>query len=358
VRPRAIHQLSVSAAYGDAIGNEAMEIRDALRGAGYDSDIFVELVDPRMAHQVRPYQEYREISGPDNVVLLHYSLGSKVSALARELPDKLVLIYHNITPPAWFAPYNFGLARDCALGRVELAGLRDRCVLGLGDSEYNRIELEQLGFAPTGVLPLFLDLDRFEGPADPVVLERFADGRTTLLFVGRVVPNKSFEDILRAFAYYQRWVDHRARLVVVGEFRSFAPYYDALQALVTRLDLDEVHFVGHVTESELSAYYRVADVFVCMSEHEGFCVPLFEAMQRGIPVVAFDAAAIPYSTGEGVLMIRDKDPAFVAETIALVLADDELRTRLIERQRRALELVSRDRVMSLLVDHLRSIGVD
>lgn len=352
----AIHQLSVSAAYGDAIGNEALQIRAALRHAGHESDIFVELVDPRMASEVRPYQQYREISDPDNLVILHYSLGSKVSALAREIPDRLVLIYHNITPAHFFAPYNFGLARDCAMGRVELASLRDRCSLALGDSEYNRRELEELGFAPTGVLPLMLELETLDGAADPIVMRRFGDRRPNWLFVGRVVPNKRFEDVLRAFAYFQRYIDHRARLLIVGEHRTFAPYYDALQHLVARLRIEEVHFAGHVTQSELNAYYRVADAFVCMSEHEGFCVPIFEAIHRRLPVFAFDAAAVPYSTGEGVLLFKDKDPALVAETVALVLEDAAVRAPVLERQQRALALVSRERVTGLLMEHLHGLG--
>lgn len=352
---KGIHQLSVSAAYGDAIGNEVLQIRDALRAAGYASDIFVELIDPRMASHVRPYQEYREVSDPDNIVILHYSLGSKVSAMARELPDRLVLVYHNITPAEYFAPYNFGLARDCAAGRVELASLRDRTELALGDSEYNRMELEELGFEPTGVLPLVLNLGTFDGEADPMVMGRFDDDRTNLLFVGRVVPNKRFEDLLRILAYYQRHIDHRARLLIVGEYRTFAPYYDALQAMASKLGLDEVHFTGHVTQAELNAYYRVADAFVCMSEHEGFCVPLFEAMHRGLPVFAFDAAAIPYSTGEGILLFEDKDPALIAETIHAVLGDEALREQLIARQRRALDLVRRDHVETTLMKHLRAL---
>ena len=357
MRPRAIHQLSVSAAYGDAIGNEVVQIRDALRQAGYASDIFVELIDPRMASTVRPYQEYLEVSSPDNVILLHYSIGSKVTDLARGLAEPMVLIYHNITPAEYFAPYSFVLARDCAMGRVELAGLRDRCQLALGDSEYNRLELEELGFDPTGVLPLVLDLSSLDGPADPVVLGRFDDGRPTLLFVGRVVPNKRFESIIRAFAYYQRYVDHRARLVIVGEYRTFSAYYDALQQLVEDLGLDDVHFTGHVTQAELNAYYRLAGAFVCMSEHEGFCVPIFEAMHQRIPVIALDAAAVPYSTGEGVLLLRDNSPQIVAETLALVLRDRPLRERLLARQERALELVQRERVMATLLEHLGRLGI-
>ena len=347
----------MSAAYGDAIGNEVLEIRDVLRGAGFDSEIFVELIDPRMAAEVRPYQQYREIASPDNVAILHYSLGARVSALVREIPDRIVLLYHNITPARWFAPYNFGLARDCAAGRVELASLRERCALALGDSEYNRRELQQLGFEPTGVLPLMLDLDSFDGPADPIVLRRYDDDRPNWLFVGRVVPNKCFEDILRAFAYFQRYVDHRARLLLVGEYRTFAPYYDALARLADRLGLDEVHFTGHVTKAELNAYYRVADLFVCMSEHEGFCVPLFEAIHRDLPVLAYAAAAVPHSTGEGVLLLHDKSPEFVAETAAALLEDGTLRARLLARQRRTLALVGRDRVARRLLEALASIGV-
>lgn len=357
-RPRAVHQLSASAAFGDAIGNELFQIRDVLRAAGYESDIFVEFVDPRTASQVRPYQEYLELSSPDNIVLLHYSIGSAVSAMARELPDRRVLIYHNVTPAEWFAPYSFQVARGCADGRLELASLAECCELGLGDSDYNRRELEELGFKSTGVLPLLLEMRAFDRPLDPIVMERFDDGRTNLLFVGRVVPNKCFEDLLRLIAYYQMAIDHRARLVIVGENLTSPPYYHALQDLAARLQLHGVHFSGQVTQAELNAYYRTASAFVCMSEHEGYCVPLFEAMHCGLPVFAFDAAAIPSSTGEGVVLLHDKDPAFAAETIAAVLSDPQLKERILARQQQALETVSRDRVAELLLEYVRRLEGD
>lgn len=356
-RKPAIHQLSVSAAYGDAIGGEIFTVREALRHAGYESDVFVELVDARMAGEVRPYQEYREVSHPDNVVLLHFSLGSKVSALVREIDDRLVLIYHNITPAEWFAPYALGIARDCQRGRVELATLAERTTLGLGDSEYNRRELEELGFENTGVLPLIIDLSRLDEPADPMVIDRFDDGRTNLLFVGRCVPNKKIEDLLRFFSYYRRFIDHRSRLIMVGEYRSFVLYFDALQELASTLGLDEIYFTGHVSQAELNAYYRVADCFVCTSEHEGFCVPIFEAMYRDLPVVAYSAAAIPYSTGGGVLLLNDKDPAILAEAVHQVLTDDELRRRLLLRQQQALATLDREQLVTSLMHNLASAGL-
>jgi glycosyltransferase involved in cell wall biosynthesis len=352
-----IHQLSVSAAYGDAIGGEVFTVRDALRAAGYASDVFVELVDARMAAEVRPYQEYREFSSPENVVLLHFSLGSKVSTLAHELADRLVLIYHNITPAEWFAPYSLGIARDCMRGRLELATFADECSLALGDSEYNRQELEELGFSPTAVLPLIVDMSRLDGPAHPLVLDRYRDDRTNLLFVGRVVPNKRIEDLLAAFSYYRRFVDHRSRLIIVGEYRGFLPYYDALQRLISGMKLDEVVFTGHVSQTELNAYYDVADCFVCTSEHEGFCVPIFEAIHKGLPVIAYAAAAIPYSTGKGILLLRDKDPAVVAETIAEVLRDANLRAQLLRRQQRALAALDRQASVQQLFDQLADVGL-
>ena len=146
MKPRGIHQLSISAACGDAIGNEMRQIRSALRGAGHESEIFVELIDSNMGTGVHPYLEYRDIASPDNVILLHYSMASPVSRMAAELDDRLVLIYHNITPAAWFAPYSLGIAHNCAAGRLHLAKLRTRTALALGVSEYNRRELEKLGF--------------------------------------------------------------------------------------------------------------------------------------------------------------------------------------------------------------------
>ena len=358
MKPAAIHQLSISAGYGDAIGNEALQIRDALRDAGYESEIFVEIVDPRMSFEVRPFPEYRKITAPDNVVLLHYSMGSAVSKLAREIDDRLVLLYHNITPAEWFIPYELGIAHACAAGRLQLASLCERTSLALGDSEYNRQELEELGFKPTGILPLLLDLDSLDACADPMVLELNKERRTTWLFVGRVVPNKRFEDLIRAFVYYQRYVDHRAQLLIVGDHGPFANYYHALQRLMRDLKSVGIRFVGHVSEEELRAYYRIADVFVCLSEHEGFCVPLFEAIHREIPVIAFSAAGIPYSTAGGVLLLKDKDPALVSETVACVLTDDDLRKRLLTRQRKLLEQVAPKHVLKTLFAHLNGIGID
>ncbi len=358
MKPQGIHQLSISAARGDAIGNEMSQIRTALRAAGHESEIFVELLDPSMGAHVHPYKEYLDITSPDNLMLLHYSMASPVASMAAELEDRLVLIYHNITPPEWFAPYSLGIARTCAAGRLQLTSLRARAALALGVSEYNRRELEEIGFERTGVVPLLLDLAGMDGLVSDRILDRYGDERTTWLAVGRVAPNKCVEDVIRSFAYFQRYVDDQARLLIVGEHRHILPYYYDLQQFISEIGATDIHFAGHVPDEELNAYYQVADILVCLSQHEGFCVPLFEAIQSGLPAIALAAAGIPYSTGGGVLMVEDADPALIAETVACVLKDTKLRADLLVRQRRVLEELMTDRVVESLFAHLRDIGVE
>ena len=195
-----------------------------------------------------------------------------------------MVIYHNITPAHFFLGFHPHLAGLCHHGRRELAAFAARTELALGDSEFNRQELEQAGFARTAVLPIVLDLSLYERPPSPVVRRLYDDGRTNVLFVGRIIPNKKIDDLVRSFAVFQKWVKPHSRLLLVGDHRGFERYFDRLQELVRELRVDEVVFTGQVDDDELYAYYRLADVFLCLSEHEGFGVPLQEAMHFGLPV--------------------------------------------------------------------------
>ena len=149
----AIHQVLATLGYGDAIGHEVLGIQRVLRGAGYESEIFVQTADPRLEHLTLDYRDLADASHPDNILIHHFSIGSRASRMAYALPDRMVLVYHNITPPEYFVDVNKELVRLCFRGRRELALYKSRCDLALGDSEYNRQELEALGFSPTGVLP-------------------------------------------------------------------------------------------------------------------------------------------------------------------------------------------------------------
>jgi glycosyltransferase involved in cell wall biosynthesis len=345
----AVHQVLATLGYGDAIGHEVLGIQRVLRSAGYESEIFVETADPRLEDRTRDYRDLVEASHPDNLLLHHFSIGSKASRVAYALPDRMALIYHNITPPEYFVGVHDLLVELCYLGRRELAAYVGRCELALGDSEFNRRELEQIGFDPTGVLPVVPDFSHLDGTPDPFVAGQFDDGWVNLLFVGRVIPNKRIEDLIRIFHTYKTRFNPRSRLLIVGAYSGFERYLAMLHGLIGRLDARDVHITGHVTNAELAAYYEVADLFLCASEHEGFCVPLTEAFYKRLPVVAYAATAVPSTMDGSGVLYENRDPSHVAALVDAVVDDRELYDRIVESQDAALHrLRGRDFAGTLL----------
>lgn len=327
-----VHQMLAALSYGDAIGNEALRIQEILRGEGYDSEIFAESVHPEMAGAARKLWDYQNVASPDNLLILHFSIGAGVSTFAYHLPDPILMIYHNITPARWFASFHQHLAGLCYHGRRELKAFVPRVSLALGDSEFNRAELEAVGFHPTGVLPLLLDPARLAEAPNPVVLEMFDDEKTNFLFVGRVIPNKCFHDLIKVFAFYQRFIDRNSRLLLVGEWIGFEKYQEALVRMVDDLGLKDVVFTGHVEDDDLSAYYEVADLFLCLSEHEGYCVPLIEAFRFGVPVMAVDAGAVSETMGGAGVLIREKRIDEIALMAHAIVSDDEVAEKIVDGQ--------------------------
>jgi glycosyltransferase involved in cell wall biosynthesis len=345
----AIHQVLATLGYGDAIGNEVLGIQRVLRGAGYESDIFVETAEYRLEDLTVDYLSLPEASHPDNILIHHFSIGSRASRIAYALPDRMVLVYHNITPPEYFVDVHPTLVQLCYLGRRELGLYANRCDLGLGDSEYNRLELEALGFPTTGVLPVVPDFSHLSGSANYTQAGVFDDGWVNLLFVGRTIPNKRFEDVIRWFHAYKRWFNPRSRLLFVGSHSGFERYLATLDELIARLGASDVHFVGHVSNEELVAYYDIANVFLCASEHEGFCVPLLEAFHMGVPVIAYAASAVPATMDGAGVLVTDKDPVHVAALINQIITDRELLDRIIDSQDAALRrFVAKDFGATLL----------
>lgn len=334
--PPAVHQVLATLGYGDAIGHEVLGIQRVLRRAGYASDIFVETADPRLEHLTRDYRDLVDESDPGNVLIHHFSIGSRASRVAYALPDKMVLVYHNITPPEFFIGVHPLLVQLCFMGRRELAAYRNRCVLAVGDSEFNRQELDAVGFPRTGVLPVVPSFAHLDRGADRRLTASFDDGWTNILFVGRMIPNKRIDDLIRTFHAYKTHCNPRSRLLLVGSYGGFDLYFAMLQQLVATLRVPDVFFMGHVTNEELSAAYDVADVFLCASEHEGFCVPLMEAFYKRVPVVAYAATAVPATMDGGGVLFTDKSPLHVARLLHAVTDDDELADRVVAAQDAAL----------------------
>src|SRR5262245_27544637 len=332
-----IHQVLATLGYGDAIGHEVLGIQRVLRSAGYESEIFVETADHRLEDQTRDYRELVDHSDPDNLIFHHFSLGSKASRTAYALPDRMALIYHNITPPEYFVGVHRTLARQCFRGRRELQAYRDRCDLALGDSAFNREDLQFLGFPRTDVLPVVPDFSHLDREPNWLVAKDFDDEWTNVLFVGRVIANKKIEDVIRFFHAYHRFYNQRSRLLIVGAQSGFERYLASLHQFVADLGAKHVYFVGHVSDSELVAFYDCADLFLCASEHEGFCVPLVESFCKQVPVLAYAATAVPATMDGAGVLYDDKDPIHVATLMDTILSNVALQEKIVDGQLAAVQ---------------------
>ena len=334
-RPQ-VHQVLATLGYGDAIGHEVLGVQRVLRGAGYSSEIFVETADPRLEQLTIDYREMVGAVAPDDVLIHHFSIGSRASRTAYALPGRMAIVYHNITPPEYFIGVHKDLVKLCFHGRRELTAYVDRSDLALGDSEYNRQELEALGFRETGVLPVVPDFIHLDGGIDRALASGFDDGHTNVMFVGRVIPNKRFEDVIRAFHVYRTRHNPRSRLLLVGSYSGFEKYLAMLHGIIAKLGTPDVHFLGHVSNEELTALYEVADLFLCASEHEGFCVPLIEAFYKRLPVLAYAATAVPATMDGGGVLYETKDPGHVARIMEAVLDAPEVEDAILASQDAAL----------------------
>jgi glycosyltransferase involved in cell wall biosynthesis len=338
---------------GDAIGDEAIRIRDALGRRGYDGDIYALDVDEEALSDVRPFDS-RVRRSPSDVTLLHFALPSPLTRAFAETDTKKILIYHNITPAEHFLGIDAELARMAYLGRRELKSLSDVTDMALGDSEFNRAELVELGFPPerTGVLPILLDFTPYlEDRAETVMDEMLSDGRPNFLFVGRVYPNKKFEDLARLAFFYKKYVSEDFRFLLVGKAGRMQRYQDAVQALADRWGLvpSEFLFTGHLSWEDLLACYACADVFVSMSEHEGFAVPLVESMLMELPVLAYEAGAVPDTLAGAGVTFREKNFEELAEMAQVLVTEKSVRQSLVTAGRTRVERFAPSRVEEELV---------
>jgi L-malate glycosyltransferase len=340
---RALHQLVPNLAFGDAISQQALTLRALLRSAGFSSEIYAQHVDGRLRGEALPFA--RLLDAGDAAVLFHFSIGSAVTDVFRRFRGPRALAYHNVTPAEFFHGVNERVARDCRAGREELGRLHSVATTAVADSEFNAAELRALGYGEVAVLPIVLDPARYD--VRPVRrLERpYRDGHANFLHVGRLVPNKRLEDTIKIFHFFRRHHDAEARLFLVGIDVDTEVYSFALRDLARELGVGGVVFTGGVSQRELVTYYRLADVYLCMSEHEGFCVPLVEAMHFGVPIVAYAATAVPETLDGAGLCVSEKRHAAIAELLALLREDGDVRARLVA--------AGRERARAFLPDAVR-----
>jgi len=334
-----VHQIVPYLGGGEPISSQALAIHEVLRSWGVESRLYAYNMDDFGRQYAQYDSEYGKVlhQDHDDLLIYHYALYCENYRLFQRSRHRKVLVYHNITPQDFYKDYHFGSFFLCRLGRRYLRELGDYD-LALADSEYNRRELLEMGFTEekSAVLPIYPPLDYLEAVEEDAALARWlADGKTNLLSVGRVVPNKRIEDVIKLFACYHHGVNAESRLVIAGFMLS--SYYAALASLVKSLGLEgRVHFLGRVSDAQLRACYRGCRYYVSMSEHEGFSTPLLESFHFGLVVLAYDAGAVPETMGGTGILFREKDYPLLAELIDRLERDPMLRGRVTAAQRERL----------------------
>jgi len=345
----------------DAIGVHTLNAQRALRAAGFASDVFFGTSSPDVASAGRPIASLGR-RGRDRFLLYQASIGSPVFDVLAAREEPKLSNYHNITPAELLAPWEPAVAYHAALGRAQLARLAPDCGLAIADSKFNEAELLDLGYGDTAVVPLLIDMTHAGAEPDPAVFSRLMEaksrGGVDFVYVGRIAPHKAPHDLVKALAVYRQLYDPRARLHLVGSPVGDR-YEAALLGFVRELGLESaVEVTGSVSPATLEAYWRAADVYVSASEHEGFCVPVVEAMGHGVPVVAFGAGAVPETVAGAGLVLASKDPLHFAAALARVASDADLRSRLAEIGRRRAEALSLSRSTERFVELVRrAVGV-
>lgn len=338
-------------AFGDAVSNDALALNRLLVNSGYRSRLYAVRTQPRFQNGLVHSIDCLPQTLPEDILLYHLSTGDEFNDKLMELPGHKLIIYHNVTPSEFFKPYNKQAAELTSNGYRQVEALASCAEYCIADSHYNAEELHRMGYScPIDVVPILIPFEDYKRQPDITVQRQYDDGRTNLLFVGRVAPNKRQEDVIRVFDCYKKQYDPTARLFLVGNYDKGDPYYKTLIAYCKKMGVKDVVFPGHIRFEEVLAYYSIADVFVCMSDHEGFCVPLVEAMCFDLPIIAKDTTAIADTLAGGGLLLKDSDPAVAAAAIHRLLSDEALRQSLHEKQMRQLEELSESRVSAKFLE--------
>ncbi len=323
---------------------------------GFQSQIYCLSRDEELEDESRLFKSFPKPS-PKDITILHFALPSPLTQSFRALPSHKIMIFHNITPPEFFLDFSPELMRISQKGREELESLVPHVSLVLADSEYNRQETLKLGFQKAEIFPLFVDFNKYLKPSNPFLYEFFSDERTNILFVSRIAPNKKIEDLIKVSFYYKKYISPLVRLIVVGKTSTIPRYYESLVRLADEFYLkpEEICFTGHIPDDDMFAIYRASDVFLSMSEHEGFGLPFFEAMIFDLPIVAYDCTAVPWTLEGAGVLFKEKNVAHVAELLNRVVHDQTLREKIIAGQRDRLEKfksVDRERLLLKIIKDL------
>lgn len=341
--------------YGDATSNSALAFHNYLIANGIESKLISLTSDKKILDKVTLFKDYKLSS--ESIKILHFAIPSSLTDFFRNTGGKKVMIYHNITPSSFFADYSDFLTKFTNDGRLHLQNLNDSFDLSIGVSEYNAEDLRYLNFNNVNVFPLIVDLKDYEKPHSKGYYNLINDDRKNILCVGRIAPNKKIEDAIKMLFFYKKYLSPSIRLIVAGNISSVPKYFSAVRDLASRFYLtsDDILFTGHIRFDEFLSVYRIADVYLSMSEHEGFCLPVMESFKMNLPVAAFDAGAIRETVGEGGIIFDTKDPERVAGILEYMINNGQVREKLVDAGKIRLDEYAEDSNPMKLLELIKAI---
>lgn len=350
-----INQLLPTISYGDAVSNSAVNMMNVLRSIGIKSYIYAQNIHPKMRKYAISYKECPK----DAAIIYHLSTGSEIVSELESFKKEKIVYYHNITPAHFFRGYSGVSQLLCQEGRNQLKMLAPLFDFSLAASYYNKKELDDLNYKNTSVLPIIMNFEDYDQKPDGALLQKLRSDKNikNIVFVGRIAPNKKQDDIIKTFFYYKKYINPESRLFLVGSYHGLERYYEELMQLVKQLDLSDVHITGHIPFNQILSYYSAADLFLCLSEHEGFGVPLVEAMKFEIPIIAYKSSAISETLGNAGLLVDEKNYLELAELMNIVLTNEQIKSQLKINQVKRLAYFSKENTEQLFKEYIQKVLV-
>ena len=338
---------------GDSISNYVFGIRDLLIELGYKSNIYIENKDFSFSGFVKDYRKCKVKK--EDIVILHATIGSNLTNFFRNLKCKKMIIYHGHTPAKFFNGVNNKIFKLLESYDDDLRSLIGTTDYVLCDSEFNKQDLEKIGFRDIKVNPIFINFNRFK-EINQAIADKFNDDYINISCIGRIIPNKKIQDTIKIFYYYKNFINSKSRLFIVGSISNDAEkYYKSLVEYISKLKLRDVYFTNKVSDKDLASYYKSSDIFLCMSEHEGLGLPLIEAMYFDIPIIAFNSTAVPYTLDNAGILVDKKDFKKIAELINTILINEDLKYKIIEGQKERLKYFDNEKLKKQCLQHIMNV---
>lgn len=346
-----IHQFVSSLAPRDGIGNIVLRIQKTLVDAGYESEVYSENIHPELTKKAQKFKKFNPEKS--DLVLYHHGFESNLVEYFLKIPNKIVLIYHNITPPHFFSGYDELTKNGCVRGREQLELLKNRVVASFAFSNFSADELKELGFKNVTVLPPIIEFNQNQTKKYSKIID---NNHVKILHVGRVVPHKKIEDVLKSFACYNQCINDNSKLYIIGKYNNSDPYYKFLLYVIDKLEIKNIEFLDNVSDDELKNYYQNSDVYLSMTEHEGLGIPLIESMCNQVPTIAYAAAATPETMGGAGVLINEKNYEEIAEIIHMVVTNKNIKKNILMKQNHRVNELHNQEVLPKFLEQIKNFN--